>query len=765
MDQTTGGVRTFGVVLTVVVTFLLLTGTATWLVVAARNDEVLDQAQRTLNQNALDASAALNEVAATTVGVAGLFESVPDVQPEQFQAFARTALDANPEVRALQYSVVVRGAEERAAFEAELVAAGVGSSILEPSPDGLIPAEARDEYVAIRFTEPVVGNEQVFGLDIAARPQGAALIERVAQTGSVAFGQPIQLAQGDGTLKAITAYQPVFDATGRLVGVAGAVLLYEQLMDRVATANSDIELELLASVNGERAVLWNGSGEATTPQDYPLETALSLDGNTVLLAGQPTQQAAFPWSVLLGGLILTATAGSLAWVARSAAYQRRRAQSLFGETVELRSTLNRDSLTGLFNRSGLAAWYEQLPTGEPRSLIYLDLDRFRDVNSAWGQREGQRLLAEVGGRIDEVARRHRCAAARIGGDEYLLGIADPPAVDAVVADLQSELVEPFLLAGTPYVVTACYGVTTGTDLDFDEAIAQADAATRLAKAEGPGSAARFTEKLADHARARQRRVSALRVAVVDPERHFQVHYQPVINLTTGEIVGAEALLRWLDLEDGAQVSPKDFIPLAESSSLIADLGRWVLERALRDRSTLGLTCIAVNVSAVQLSDVAFPADLERIIRTTTSPVAALNLEITESTAMKPEAQGQLRRIQDLGIQLSIDDFGTGYSSLSRLMELPVARLKIDRGFVADVTTSDEAAGIITAIVAMGSQLNREVVAEGVETSAQAVALRKMGVQFAQGFWFAQPMAVGELAAALAVGLPSVAELELLASGD
>ena len=412
----------------------------------------------------------------------------------------------------------------------------------------------------------------------------------------------------------------------------------------------------------------------------------------------------------------------------------------------LRHLAYHDPLTGLANRGmfadRLAALVERR-AGDEFAVMVIDLDDFKTINDSLGHDVGDRLLVEVAESLSAVIREGD-VLARLGGDEFALlldNVTDDQTCATVAERIAAAASRTFAYEGSVFPITASIGVARGDGSirHADELTRRADVAMYVSKSQGK---ARWTQFRPGMHLAGEERLflrSALSQALANEE--LDVHYQPIVDLATGEICGMEALMRWRHPELG-MVSPAEFIPVAEESGLIGPLGEWVLRRACqqialwrRDNPTL---TVSVNVAARQLRDTAFPEIVRSAIGEAKLPPGALILELTESSSLDHEL-ATLRLLSELGVRLAIDDFGTGYSSLSYLQRLPIDVLKIDRSFVRDVDDVPRAAAIIDAIVRLGQALGVRLVAEGVEQSGQAGALQNRGCQLAQGYLFAAPL--------------------------
>ena len=421
--------------------------------------------------------------------------------------------------------------------------------------------------------------------------------------------------------------------------------------------------------------------------------------------------------------------------------------------AELERLAHFDPLTGLPNRVLVKLRLEHAIEQARRkahglAVLFIDLDRFKDVNDSFGHPVGDELLVMIADRLKGRVRGED-TLARLGGDEFLMVMEEvhAPEEAAVVARALIRLLEePFALSGGQEVYV---GLSVGISCYPDDAetatelVQHADAALYSAKAEGRSTYRFFTAELSLAAQQRVELETRMRRALDRGE--FELHYQPQINLASGRIVGCEALLRWRDPERGL-ISPADFIPVAEENGLIVPLGEWVLRNACAqarrwDAAGRPPLTMAVNLSGRQLWQTDLPARLAEIIRESGLPAERLELELTESTIMGHEvvAGERLRALKELGVTLAIDDFGTGYSSLAYLKRFPIDVLKIDREFVRDLPHDVGDMEIAAAIVAMARTLRMRVVAEGVETGEQIEFLRTQACDLCQGFFFSPPL--------------------------
>jgi len=420
-----------------------------------------------------------------------------------------------------------------------------------------------------------------------------------------------------------------------------------------------------------------------------------------------------------------------------------------------------DPLTGLpnrtlFNERLSAEMVEAQRRARRVAVLYVDLDNFKDVNDTLGHATGDFLLRQVAVRIENALRAGE-TVARIGGDEFALLQVDPEdaaGAGALGERLMTALGQPFDLDGRPIFIGASIGITVyPDDADTLELLHRnADLAMYRAKSDGRNRCHFFDETLNREVHRRAFLEQALREPGLLTQ--LELRYQPQFDLRTDRISGVEALLRWNHPEHG-MISPEEFIPVAERSGLILDIGAWVLRESCRQSAVwrdAGLPALttSVNVSAIQFRVGNLPRLVEAALAAAGLPAPSLELEITETAIMQDMhvAAETLVALHGQGVGLAIDDFGTGYSSLSYLRRVPVDRIKIDRSFINDVTTSEDAAVIAATIVKLAHSLRLGVVAEGVETAAQAAFVRRTGCEYGQGYYYSEPVTAAELPALL-----------------
>jgi diguanylate cyclase (GGDEF)-like protein/PAS domain S-box-containing protein len=413
-----------------------------------------------------------------------------------------------------------------------------------------------------------------------------------------------------------------------------------------------------------------------------------------------------------------------------------------------------DALTGLANRVAVAEKIEEAGArqrrfGEPFSVLLLDLDRFKHVNDTLGHAAGDALLREVAARLKGFLR-ETDVLARLGGDEFaIIQAAESNQRQAAskLADRITRIIaKPFNIDGTEFHIAASIGIALAPEhaTDTDSLLKMADMALYSAKSAGRNGYRFFGPEMSAAASERQDLETDLRRAIAQEE--FELHYQPIIDTQSGKVSGAEALIRWRHATKG-MIPPDQFIPLAEDTGLIAQIGEWVLHTACLEAATWpeGVK-VAVNLSAVQFRKSDLPDVVMYALAKAGLPPERLELEITETALIESAAEclPALRQFKNLGITVALDDFGTGYSSLSQLTLFPFNKIKIDKSFTQNLTKRTECAAIISGTLALAQSLNIETTAEGVETVQQYQLLRLAGVTSLQGYLFQRPCPANEI---------------------
>ena len=430
---------------------------------------------------------------------------------------------------------------------------------------------------------------------------------------------------------------------------------------------------------------------------------------------------------------------------------------------QLEHQANYDVLTGLPNRNLLHDRLKRAVFAQrdarPIAVVFIDLDHFKFINDSLGHTQGDKLLAIIAERLASIVREGD-TVARLGGDEFVLVLNDQNKEDVIFRAMQrvlNKVSEPMTIDGQELYITCSAGVSLypADAPDVETLLKNADVAMYRAKEHGRDNFQFYTPEMNDLANERLALEHSLRRALERNE--LLLHYQPKVNLETGRIVGAEALLRWQHPEWGL-IAPERFIPIAEETGLIVQIGAWVIRTACnqaRQWQDAGLppVIMSVNLSARQFRQESFVKVVTQILHETGLKPEQLEMELTESMLMHNAnaAISILAGLKSIGVRLSLDDFGTGYSSLSYLSRLPIDTLKIDRSFVQHIGDQDECDnGILAqAIISLGHSLNLTVIAEGVETGEQLQFLKAHQCDEVQGFYFCKPTVAGEFAKMLA----------------
>ncbi|MEO8360818.1 MAG: EAL domain-containing protein [Vicinamibacteria bacterium] len=536
---------------------------------------------------------------------------------------------------------------------------------------------------------------------------------------------------------------------------AGRRVSYAAVVDE---ADEDLEAAPL------RSNPWDGVFRYTSARqlyEFPLAVVVGLSAEEQLM---PTRQRMWTYvgRALGASLLLIAVMTALGRMSHQLAKGRQRAvEEQVAHAARVEYLAYHDGLTTLPNRSLFSKLLGQSIQvahryGRSLAVLFLDLDRFKQINDTLGHEAGDQLLKEVAERLTACLRGSD-TVARLGGDEFVVllpEIQDEKYIAAVAQKILAACARPFLLVGQDFRVTASIGICTYPQDGLDEQTLtkNADIAMYKAKEEGKNNFQFYSARLNATSLERLALESALRRALERSE--FQLHYQTKREIRTGRITGLEALLRWQHPDLG-MVAPMKFIPMAEETGLIVPIGKWVLKTACLQnmawqKQGLPSLSIAINLTSRQFSDEHLLIDLDDILRQTGMDPRYLELEIGESLLMR-DVESTLRilsGLKSMGIRIAIDDFGAGYSSLSTLRQFPLDSIKIDRSFIRDATSVAEDKDLTQAIIAMGRTLSLTVVAQGVETKEQADFLRLNACDEVQGFYLNKPLPADEIASLL-----------------
>jgi len=626
---------------------------------------------------------------------------------------------------------------------------GVGSTIVEPPAFGDAYGDRHlelDRYV-LDMEEPIFEMEERLvdraGADRVLLTTKAPLLDGAgdaAQVVTVSF----DITERKRAEQAIKESEERFRnlVEGSLLGIVierdGAPIFANHACARIFGFDSPAELLSLPSLErvfaeGER-LRWQrlrSTGEGGAPEPHEFR-CLRTDGTAVWVAMQ-TQEV--NWK---GAPALQST---IADVTLRRAYEER-----------LQRQANFDEVTGLPNRSLALDRLRRAVVSAVRhrhrgAVLFIDLDQFKKINDTWGHATGDIMLMLAADRIRQCVREED-TVARLGGDEFIVilpYIGSPSHSEPVIEKILRAFSSPFALELHQAFVTASIGVSIFPDDTDDPAVLMrnADAAMYCAKESGRNTFQYFTPELDAKASERMRIEAHLVHALARDE--FSLHFQPIVDLRSGEIAGAEALLRWTNPELGV-FPPERFVPLAEDTGLIVPVGRWILETACRHlgewrRSGLAHIGLSVNISARQLRGKGLVEAVAQALLNHGLPAHCLELEITESCLMSntKETTAALQALDRLGVRLALDDFGTGYSSLNYIKQLPVDTVKIDKSFVTNSGVDPGDATVVETIISMAHSLGIRVIGEGVETAEHVEFIRSRGCDLAQGYYFGHPL--------------------------
>ncbi len=545
---------------------------------------------------------------------------------------------------------------------------------------------------------------------------------------------------------------------GRPAIVAGVTLGTEPSADKPAVLSVKfIDRDTLADIAAQlRLSHLRNIGAGPVPSgDFIFELKDAYDDVIARLAWTPKQ----PGAEIVNNVVpfvAVALAGFALLAAFVLGYMRRTAAAIAAGEGRLRHLAMHDPLCGLPNRiyfgERLESVIEEVKHGSPPAAVfYIDLDHFKEVNDTLGHPAGDELIRNVTLRLSRSLRENDLVA-RLGGDEFAV-LSHVGYDQAKTMEMAQRIIDtlcaPYAINKQSIVIGASIGIAIidrncGGSADT---MRYADMALYRAKNEGRNRACIYDTAMDADLSSRKLLESDLRRAIENHE--LKLLYQPVVNNSGEVVVGVEALCRWTHPERG-EVPPSEFIPVAEHSGLIIELGEWVLRQACNDGKAWPKLTVAANVSPLQFRRTDFVHTVERILAETGFDPARLELELTESTLIGniDTAEAAMRRLKALGLRLALDDFGTGYSSLLYLRRFPFDKLKIDQSFVRSIETASDAAAIVHAIVSLGRGLGMKVTAEGVETADQQLFLRAAGVHSMQGYRFGKAVTAAEISARL-----------------
>ena len=723
----------------------------------------------------------INEYLSRLLTLRTLFESAnEEVTRSEFEVFSSRLFENHSGILRVSWAPRIRR-KERADYEAAAVNDGVASyQIKSLTADGSVAAALPgSEYFPVYFsTEPKTS--RVYGLDFSTEPTRWATLERARDNDAVAV-LPTKLFYDQkggthGVLVSVPVYAKgtsrttVADRRRNLAGFVVGIFDLAQLLQTVRTtaaASSAIVIKVYPPGLDRRAgpehfpVPDYSSAPQTSQSMQAFATGPHWSG--VLRVGDANWQVqAIPavggrltthydraLIMLAAGLIITVFVVVYLGLASRNSLAIELANRRVLELAQI------DTLTGLPNRAFFleqleaAADARERPRGATFSVLMLDLDRFKNVNDSLGHAAGDALLREVATRL-RSALRGTDVLARLGGDEFAIIQAgcDDQGRDAVnlATRISKCIVEPFVLPGHQVEVGTSIGIAMAPEHGSDpqELLKKADLALYRSKSAGRNCFTLYDDAMSAELEARNTLESDLREAIMRGE--FELHYQPVFDLRSGDRRGLEALVRWRHPKKGL-IPPDQFIPLAEETGLIVPLGEWVLRRACHDAIAWPSDVkVAVNLSPVQFKQAELFDVIMSVLSESGLPPERLELEVTESVLLERGAENHafMQKLKKVGISFALDDFGTGHSSLRCLTTFPFDKIKIDKSFIGSLVKNDRSSAIILSIVTLARGLDMSITAEGVETREQFEMLRTLGVHFAQGYLLGRPVRKNEL---------------------
>lgn len=632
-----------------------------------------------------------------------------------------------------------------------------------------------DADFIIRWLEPLTTNENVLGYNAALDKQRRTALEAAKNSGNYDVSGVVDLRQGG---KGLVIYAPVGAGSDNIGFVAGVfrmdtlarqiMAVHEPTMFRIEIRNKDNLVYTLSDFEAASDLM-----SYTVPVNLPtLDWQLTIQPSPEWVSKQQS-----PWpcwtfiTIVFMGLLTSLTTLLLQLILKRKQDLLITRQEL-DEEIAQRKTIQQDLvrlestdvLTGLANRRFFMEDLAHALNVADRqvrqvALVMLDLDRFQMLNDSLGHQFGDELLVQVAGRLDKLSD-ERIIVAYSGGDEFMIcqqRVEDIDDVIYLLGRIKQCFEAPFVVQNEVHSVTATLGVAVypQSGLDADTLLRNADIALYQAKEQGRNTYQFYTEGMQEREVMRLELEKDLSQALAGDE--FVLHYQPQLNLFSGEVTSVEALIRWQHPRRGL-LPPGEFIPLAEESGRITDIGHWVVMAACRQLAAWKGTRfenvrVAVNLSGRELDDESLVERIRKALDTEGIPPDRLEVELTEEIFIQniEHNLGQLSRLHDLGVHLAIDDFGVGYSSLAYLRDFPVDLLKIDRSFITEVTERHDDAVITRAVINLAHNLGLRVVAEGVETKAQLNFLKNHHCDLAQGYLISRPIPAAELERALTSG--------------
>lgn len=633
-----------------------------------------------------------------------------------------------------------------------------------------------DRDYIIRWMMPVEGNEDAIGFNVAFSPERRASLLEAQTTGNLDISGIVNLKQGG---RGMVIYAPIFtgDANnGFIAGVFRMETLASHMLSNRALTSFHIEIREKGDPAYELNVSMDTDSRFSRTLDVDLPTLDWTLAVTPSISWVEEQRSHWPFVtfvvMLFMGLLtsLTTLLVQLTLKRNRALLKTRQEldaeisqrQAVQKDLARLETT---DALTGLANRRFFMedlAHTLSIADRQMRqaALVMIDLDRFQMLNDSLGHQFGDELLIKVAERLNALSD-EKVMVAYSGGDEFMVCQQHVENIDDVInllGQIKQCFEEPFAVQGEEHSITATMGVAVypQSGLDADTLLRNADVALYRAKEQGRNTYQFYTEGMQDREVMRLELDKDLNHALANDE--FVLYFQPQLDLNDSSINSVEALIRWQHPRRGL-LPPVDFIPLAEESGRITDIGRWVVMAACRQlakwqKGPYSHLRIAVNLSGRELDDESIVDHIQEALESNGVPASRLEVELTEEIFIQniEHNLNQLTKLHKLGVHLAIDDFGVGYSSLGYLRDFPVDLLKIDRSFITDVTERHDDAVITRAVINLAHNLGIQVVAEGVETHEQLTFLKNHRCDLIQGYLISRPIPAGELERALSAGL-------------
>ncbi|AAV81269.1 MULTISPECIES: putative bifunctional diguanylate cyclase/phosphodiesterase [Idiomarina] len=617
--------------------------------------------------------------------------------------------------------------------------------------DGDVPVRhvALAPNLIIEFVYPLAPNKAALGFDYRTSPAQFESVQEAIQKKQIVIDGPVNLIQGGW---ALIARAPVFINDNKLWGMIAVVIDIGDLIASSGLDSVDDYLFALKKENGNGDHLFDFGDASLWQQDYvAIEVAVSTGKWILALAPKNAvwaHRGSIYWIIIVAGLLLS-------FLMTAFMYNLVTAQSrLRSALVTIDHQAHFDSITDLPNRRAFVDYLDQL-TQKGReqhfAILFIDLDHFKEVNDNLGHDAGDELLVSVSDRLRNQLRGSDFIA-RIGGDEFVVVInrfTSHQIINDLASQINRQLSEPFNLRQNQIQTTCSIGIALYPDdgIKASELLKNADLAMYAAKTAGRRTHYFFNDELREQTERQNAIHKRMREGL---KRHeFYLVYQPIIDFSTGKISKCEALLRWQD-EDGNMISPAEFIPVAERTGLIHELGQFVLEQACVDWAVVHKSGypieVSINRSERELNDMESAKRWLSCISQHGIPNTSITFEITESLLMSNK-QRQLQILHYLrsqGVQLAIDDFGTGYSSINYLQRYPVDYIKIDRSFLSQAPQNKVQVALLDALLQVARALDINVIAEGVETRQQWELLQRQRCDFAQGYFISEPLPLNEL---------------------